>query len=92
MEFIIKSVLLEKLCMTGITPTTNERCKAGVSRSKKSVPKIDMTPMVDLGFLLITFFVITAELSKPVTMDLFMPKEGPPIKLRKSDALTFLLG
>lgn len=78
--------------MTGIPATTNERSKTGVSRSKKSVPKIDMTPMVDLGFLLITFFVITTELSKPVTMDLFMPKEGPPIKLRKSDALTFLLG
>ena len=92
MEFFPKCVLMEILIMTAITTTINDRRKAGVSRSKASIPKIDMTPMVDLGFLLITFFVVTAELSKPVTMDLFMPKEGPPIKLGKSDALTFLLG
>ena len=48
--------------------------------------------MVDLGFLLITFFVITTELSKPVTMDLNMPKDGPPLTLGESDALTVLLG
>lgn len=59
---------------------------------KKHTPKTDMTPMVDLGFLLITFFVITTELSKPVTIDLNMPKEGPPIVLGESDALTVLLG
>lgn len=92
MEFFPKGVSMEILIMTAITTTIHDRRKAGVSRSKTSIPKIDMTTMVDLGFLLITFFVITAELSKPVTMDLFMPKEGPPIKLRISDALTFLLG
>ncbi len=92
MEFFLKRVLVKNLTMTGITTTIHERRKVGVSRSKKSIPKIDMTPMVDLGFLLITFFVITAELSKPVTMDLFMPKEGPPMTLGKSDALTVLLG
>ncbi|MGZ8557449.1 MAG: ExbD/TolR family protein [Chitinophagaceae bacterium] len=83
---------MEISIMTGINATTIDRRKAGVRRAQKSIPKIDMTPMVDLGFLLITFFVITAELSKPVTMDLFMPNEGPPTKLGKSDALTCLLG
>ena len=48
--------------------------------------------MVDLGFLLITFFVITTELSKPATLDLNMPKEGSPMPLGSSDALTVLLG
>lgn len=48
--------------------------------------------MVDLGFLLISFFVITTELSKPTTLDLNMPTDGPPMDLGESDALTVLLG
>lgn len=54
--------------------------------------KIDMTPMVDLGFLLITFFVITTELTKPTVMDLYMPKDAkPPTEAGESGALTLLL-
>lgn len=52
-----------------------------------------MTPMVDLGFLLITFFVFTTTISTHTATDLFMPNEGPvdPTKLPKSLALTILL-
>lgn len=51
-----------------------------------------MTPLVDLGFLLISFFVITTEMSRPFTTDLYMPKlEGRSTTLGESDALTFLL-
>lgn len=65
--------------------------KAGIRRMKKHNLRVDMTPMVDLGFLLIAFFIITTELSKPVTLKLAMPKDGPPIKLKNSNALTVLL-
>lgn len=58
---------------------------------KKANLRIDMTPMVDLGFLLISFFVITTELSRPRAMDLFMPADGPPMELGKSNAMTVLL-
>jgi len=78
--------------MAAINTAISERRRAGVRQPKKHTPKTDMTPMVDLGFLLITFFVITTELSKPVTLNLNMPKEGPPITLGESDALTVLLG
>ncbi len=50
-----------------------------------------MTPMVDLGFLLITFFIVTAELSRPTTTNLNMPKEGPPMPVGDSSALTVIL-
>jgi len=53
--------------------------------------RIDMTPMVDPGFLLISFFVITTELSRPRAMDLFMPKDGRPMLPGESNALTDLL-
>jgi len=52
---------------------------------------IDMTPMVDLGFLLITFFVFTAQLSEPKAMELNMPKEGGDLTPTKcSTAFTIL--
>ncbi|MBI3139944.1 MAG: biopolymer transporter ExbD [Sphingobacteriales bacterium] len=67
------------------------RNRAGVRRPLKQQLRIDMTPMVDLGFLLISFFVITTELSKPTAMDLVMPKEGKPMPLGDSNAFTLLL-
>ena len=73
-------------------PSTSFRRKAGVKCMKKHNLKIDMTPMVDLGFLLISFFVITTELSRPKAMDLFMPVDGPPTPAALSKTITFLAG
>lgn len=68
----------------------------GVKKAKKLNTKVDMTPFVDIGFLLITFFIFTATMSAPTTMDLNMPKDtdkkDQETKVKQSGALNILLG
>ena len=52
--------------------------KGGKVRSKKQNSKVDLTAMVDLAFLLITFFMLTTSLSKPQSMSLAMPAKDKP--------------
>jgi biopolymer transport protein ExbD len=66
--------------------------KHGKIRAKKNSTHIDMTPMVDLAFLLLTFFMLTTTFGKPKTMEINMPVKDPTNKPQEvNNAITMLL-
>jgi|SRR6185503_15526071 len=69
--------------------------KGGKIRSKKSSTRVDLTAMVDLAFLLITFFMYTTTLQKPKAMNLAMPDNSvktSQLAIAASRSMTILLG
>ena len=69
--------------------------KGGKVRSKKASTRVDLTAMVDLAFLLITFFMLTTTLNKPKAMDLAMPDKTVKtnqLPVAATRSMTILLG
>jgi len=62
-------------------------------RAKKASTRIDMTPMVDLAFLLLTFFVLTSTFNKAKTMEVNYPADPKDEKQdqKVNNALTFIM-
>lgn len=76
--------------------TNNEgrRSSSKGSRRRKKRPGIDMTAMVDVAFLLLTFFVLTAMMDEAQRMDIVHPPKGaddPPVKVLDKKILTVLI-
>ncbi|MDB5156536.1 MAG: biopolymer transporter ExbD [Mucilaginibacter sp.] len=67
----------------------------GKVRSKKASTRVDLTAMVDLAFLLITFFILTTTLQKPKAMDLTMPdkdEKNDQLPVPATRTMTVLIG
>lgn len=62
--------------MAELNQDSGKKGKGGKVRSKKNGGKVDLTAMVDLAFLLITFFMLTTSLNKPQAMDVAMPDKN----------------
>jgi biopolymer transport protein ExbD len=68
----------------------------GKKRAKKGNTHIDMTPMVDLAFLLLTFFILTTTMYKPSSLQMTYPvppppNAPPPPPTQLSNAITLIL-
>ncbi len=69
-----------------------KRERRGSTRRRKKMRRLryrlDMTPLVDIAFLLLTFFMLTTTLITPQVMEMTIPPERTQVEVRQSDLLT----
>jgi biopolymer transport protein ExbD len=60
-------------------------------KRRRSAIRIDMTPMVDVAFLLLIFFMVTTVFRRPLAMEINMPEPGAKVEVPESNVMTVLV-
>ncbi len=71
------------------SPAPRAQKGKGLKKPKRRIAiKLDMTPMVDIAFLLLIFYMVTTVFAAPQAMEINLPEESDDvIKMKKSDLL-----
>jgi biopolymer transport protein ExbD len=68
-----------------------ERTALGLRKRKRVGVNIDMTPMVDVAFLLLIFFMVTTVFRRPLAMEVNMPEPGAKVQVPMSNVMTLYI-
>jgi biopolymer transport protein ExbD len=63
----------------------------GARKKRRVALRIDMTPMVDIAFLLVIFFMTTTRFREPQAIEITLPKPGKPKKTKQSNVLVIAI-
>src|SRR5436309_14619316 len=72
----------------GSAPRGHEKKRKKHKRMRRLGVRIDVTPMVDVAFLLLTFFMLTTTMNRPQTMEINLPPEKTTVEVAQSNLLT----
>ena len=73
-------------------PQKQKQSPTGLRLPKRGVGiRIDMTPMVDVAFLLLVFFMVTTVFRRPLAMEVNLPEVGAKIEVPESNVLTIFV-
>jgi biopolymer transport protein ExbD len=65
-----------------------KHAKGKKKKARRVGVRIDMTPLVDIAFLLLTFFMFSTSMSRPQTMEINLPPEEVKVEIAESNLLT----
>jgi biopolymer transport protein ExbD len=75
----------------GAAPRGHDKKKKKHKRMRRLGVRLDMTPMVDVAFLLLTFFMLTTTMNRPQTMEINLPPEKTTVEVAQSNLLTLFV-
>jgi len=75
----------------GPQPKESAKTALGLRKRKRVGVGIDMTPMVDVAFLLLIFFMVTTVFRRPLAMEVNMPKPGDKVEVPESNVMTIFV-